>query len=119
MDALHAKRSAALCGRVYPPPSLAPWRTRVHSAGTLAHSCALAAPHAPRRPPQTSIYLASSPEVEGVTAKYFDTCKPVPSCADSYGKHALRRRHVEGCARLGWLRQCCQPQVWRPRAGQR
>lgn len=32
----------------------------------------------------TSIYLASSPEVEGVTSKYFDKCKPVPSTPITY-----------------------------------
>jgi NAD(P)-dependent dehydrogenase (short-subunit alcohol dehydrogenase family) len=33
---------------------------------------------------QTSIYLASSPEVEGVSGKYFDNSKPVPSSPESY-----------------------------------
>jgi NAD(P)-dependent dehydrogenase (short-subunit alcohol dehydrogenase family) len=33
---------------------------------------------------QTSIYLASSPEVEGVTGKYFTDCKPVQSSLESY-----------------------------------
>lgn len=32
----------------------------------------------------TSIYLASSPEVEGVTGKYFDDCKPKTSSRESY-----------------------------------
>ena len=32
----------------------------------------------------TSIYLASSPEVEGVTGKYFDDCKPKTSSKESY-----------------------------------
>lgn len=32
----------------------------------------------------TSIYLASSPEVEGVTGKYFDKCRPIPSTPLSY-----------------------------------
>lgn len=32
----------------------------------------------------TSIYLASSPEVEGVTSKYFDKCRPIPSTPLSY-----------------------------------
>lgn len=40
---------------------------------------------------QTSIYLASSPEVEGVTGKYFVDCKPVPSSAASYDEAAARR----------------------------
>jgi len=40
---------------------------------------------------QTSIYLASSPEVEGVTGKYFVDCKPVPSSAASYDEAAAHR----------------------------
>jgi len=32
----------------------------------------------------TSIYLASSPEVEGVTGRYFDRCKAAPSSRRSY-----------------------------------
>jgi retinol dehydrogenase-14 len=32
----------------------------------------------------TSIYLASSPEVEGVSSKYFDKCRPIPSSPISY-----------------------------------
>lgn len=32
----------------------------------------------------TSIYLASSPEVEGVSGKYFDKCRPIPSTPLSY-----------------------------------
>jgi NAD(P)-dependent dehydrogenase (short-subunit alcohol dehydrogenase family) len=33
---------------------------------------------------QTSLYLAASPEVEGVTGKYFDKCKEKPSVPISY-----------------------------------
>ena len=33
---------------------------------------------------RTTIYLASSPEVEGVTGKYFDDCKPKSSSRESY-----------------------------------
>ena len=33
---------------------------------------------------RTSVYLASSPEVAGVTGKYFSKCKPVKSNAVSY-----------------------------------
>jgi len=39
----------------------------------------------------TSIYLASSPEVEGVTGKYFVKCKPKPSSPVSYDE-ALQER---------------------------
>ena len=38
----------------------------------------------PERGAQTSIYLATSPEVEGVTGKYFVKCKAVPSSPASY-----------------------------------
>ena len=37
---------------------------------------------------QTSIYLASSPEVEGVTGKYFADCKETPSSPASYDQAA-------------------------------
>ncbi len=40
---------------------------------------------------QTSIYLASSPEVEGVTGKYFIKCKEVRSSETSYDTAAARR----------------------------
>jgi NAD(P)-dependent dehydrogenase (short-subunit alcohol dehydrogenase family) len=38
----------------------------------------------PEQGAQTSIYLATSPEVEGVTGKYFVKCNAVPSCPASY-----------------------------------
>ncbi len=40
---------------------------------------------------QTSIYLASSPEVEGVTGKYFDNRKAIPSSPASYNRAAAER----------------------------
>ena len=40
----------------------------------------------PEQGAQTSIYLAASPEVEGVTGKYFVDCKPVQSSSLSYDK---------------------------------
>lgn len=39
----------------------------------------------------TSIYLASSPEVEGVTGKYFDKCQAVPSAKISYDQDIQER----------------------------
>ncbi|HEX9013221.1 MAG TPA: SDR family oxidoreductase [Anaerolineaceae bacterium] len=45
----------------------------------------------PEEGAQTSIYAASSPEVEGVTGKYFVKCKPVPSSPESYDEAAQRR----------------------------
>ncbi len=40
---------------------------------------------------QTSVYLASSPEVEGVTGKYFARCKPRASSPASYDEQAPKR----------------------------
>jgi NAD(P)-dependent dehydrogenase (short-subunit alcohol dehydrogenase family) len=45
----------------------------------------------PREGAQTSIYLASSPEVEGVTGKYFEDSKAVPSSPASYNHAAAER----------------------------
>jgi NAD(P)-dependent dehydrogenase (short-subunit alcohol dehydrogenase family) len=44
----------------------------------------------PERGAQTSIYLASSPEVEGVTGKYFSDCKAVQSSALSYDEELAK-----------------------------
>jgi NAD(P)-dependent dehydrogenase (short-subunit alcohol dehydrogenase family) len=40
---------------------------------------------------QTSIYLATSPEVEGVTGKYFADCKPMHSSPNSYDLASAKR----------------------------
>jgi NAD(P)-dependent dehydrogenase (short-subunit alcohol dehydrogenase family) len=40
---------------------------------------------------KTSIYLASSPAVEGVTGQYFSKCKPVKSNAVSYDEASQRK----------------------------
>ncbi len=45
----------------------------------------------PEEGAQTSIYLASSPEVEGVSGKYFDDCKPARSSPVSYDEAAQTR----------------------------
>ncbi len=39
---------------------------------------------------KTSVYLASSPEVEGISGKYFDKCKAVRSSAVSYDENVGR-----------------------------
>ncbi len=39
----------------------------------------------------TSVYLASSPDVEGITGRYYSKCKPVTSSAASYDREAARR----------------------------
>ncbi len=40
---------------------------------------------------RTSVYVAASPEIEGVNGRYFDKCKPVRSSAASYDPDAARR----------------------------
>jgi NAD(P)-dependent dehydrogenase (short-subunit alcohol dehydrogenase family) len=45
----------------------------------------------PEEGAETSIYLASSPDVEGVTGKYFMRKKPVNSSRESYDEAAARR----------------------------
>ena len=45
----------------------------------------------PDRGAQTSIYLAASPEVEGVSGKYFVDCKAVASRPQSYDRAAAER----------------------------
>ncbi|MFL5402291.1 MAG: SDR family NAD(P)-dependent oxidoreductase [Gemmatimonadales bacterium] len=45
----------------------------------------------PKQGAETSIYLAASPEVEGVTGKYFVDQKPVSSSRVSYDAAAARR----------------------------
>jgi NAD(P)-dependent dehydrogenase (short-subunit alcohol dehydrogenase family) len=45
----------------------------------------------PEEGAKTTLYLASSPEVEGVTGKYFDKCRVVQSSAASYEVDARER----------------------------
>jgi NAD(P)-dependent dehydrogenase (short-subunit alcohol dehydrogenase family) len=45
----------------------------------------------PEEGAQTSIYLATSPEVEGVSGQYFIDAKPVPSAPASYDEAAAQR----------------------------
>jgi len=45
----------------------------------------------PEEGAQTSVYLASSPEVEGVTGKYFTNCAPVQSSPRSCDKAAAEK----------------------------
>jgi NAD(P)-dependent dehydrogenase (short-subunit alcohol dehydrogenase family) len=45
----------------------------------------------PEEGARTSVHLASSPEVEGVTGKYFSKCKPVRSNAISYDQASQRK----------------------------
>ena len=45
----------------------------------------------PEQGAQTSVYLASSPEVEGVTGKYYMKCKPANSSPASYDMDTARQ----------------------------
>jgi retinol dehydrogenase-14 len=45
----------------------------------------------PEKGAETVIYLASSPEVEGVTGKYFQDCRPITSAPRSYDLEVARR----------------------------
>ena len=45
----------------------------------------------PEQGAETSIYLATSPEVAGVTGKYFIKCKAAPSSRASYDEETARR----------------------------
>jgi retinol dehydrogenase-12 len=53
----------------------------------IAHLFALS----PEEGAKTSIYLASSTDVEGVTGKYFYQCRPIPSDPASYDEESARR----------------------------
>ena len=45
----------------------------------------------PEKGAETLVYLATSPEVEGVTGKYFVDCRPVPSSGVSYDAELAER----------------------------
>ncbi len=58
----------------------------------------------PEKGSWTSVYVAASPEVEGVTGRYFDACKACPSSATSQDA-ALRKRlwkHTEDLTGSVW-----------------
>lgn len=45
----------------------------------------------PEKGAETSVYLASSPEVDGVSGKYFSDCKEIRSSSESYDDLAAQR----------------------------
>lgn len=45
----------------------------------------------PEKGAETSLYLATAPELEGVTGKYFEDKKPIRSSKESYDEAAARR----------------------------
>jgi len=68
-----------------------------HNNGLLARGLMLLASPAaisPKRGARTSIYLASSPEVEGVSGRYFASEKPARSNAESHDEATARRLWV-------------------------
>ncbi len=64
------------------------------SSGFLGRVAKLSAQFFAQKPKagaQTSIYLAVSPDVEGVTGKYFVDCKSIDSSPESYDKSVAER----------------------------
>jgi hypothetical protein len=45
----------------------------------------------PKQGAETSIYLAASPDVEGVSGKYFENRRAIRSSQESYDEAAARR----------------------------
>ncbi len=64
-----------------------------NNGAPMAFAMTLARPFAVsvERGAQTSIYLATSPEVAGVSGRYFVNCKPAKSSSASYDEQAQRR----------------------------
>ncbi len=64
-----------------------------HNQGYLGVLVKLGAPFlmSPEKGARTTLYLATSPEVEGITGKYFVRCKQVRSSPASYDEEAARR----------------------------
>ncbi|HEY5269244.1 MAG TPA: SDR family oxidoreductase [Anaerolineales bacterium] len=59
--------------------------------GTFAKLSARLFGRKPEEGAQTSIYLAASPDVEGVTGKYFADCQPVKSSPFSYDEELAKK----------------------------
>jgi NAD(P)-dependent dehydrogenase (short-subunit alcohol dehydrogenase family) len=55
----------------------------------------------PEKGALTSIYLASSAEVQGLTGKYFTKCKEVPSSPASMDRDSMRRLWELSCSMTG------------------
>ncbi len=65
-----------------------------HNTDLLSKAMAALTPlmtRTPEKGAETSIYLASSPEVEGVTGKYFVDCKPVSLAPEATDLNAARK----------------------------
>ncbi|MGE3343231.1 MAG: SDR family NAD(P)-dependent oxidoreductase [Vicinamibacterales bacterium] len=57
----------------------------------------------PEQGARTSVYLAASPEVAGVTGGYFEQCAPRRSSADSYDEALQERVWATSVAQLGHI----------------
>lgn len=55
----------------------------------------------PEQGAETIIHLASSPEVEGISGKYFEDCKPIRSSKISYDKTIAKRLWNESAQLVG------------------
>ena len=66
-------------------------RTRLNANYAGRAGAAEASPAELQRGAQTSIYLATSPEVEGVSGKYFVNRRQTQSSAESYDQHLAQR----------------------------
>ena len=55
----------------------------------------------PEQGARTTVYLATSPDVEGVTGKYFDKCKPAKTTALSYDQTLQEKLWSESVALTG------------------
>lgn len=60
-------------------------------AGTIARAFARIGAISPEQGARTSVYLASSPEVQGVTGKYFSKCRAVEPSRAAQDDEAARR----------------------------
>jgi NAD(P)-dependent dehydrogenase (short-subunit alcohol dehydrogenase family) len=58
----------------------------------------------PEEGAQTTIYLASSPDVEGVSGKYFDDCEPKTSSRESYDEVLASRLWEESLKATGLVK---------------
>ena len=56
----------------------------------------------PEQGAQTQIYLASSPEVAGITGKYFERCRAVPSDPGTYDSAAAARMWAASAELAGY-----------------
>ncbi len=56
----------------------------------------------PEKGAETSLYLASSPEIEGVTGKYFVKKAPVESSPESHDRAVAKRLWQMSAALTGW-----------------